>query len=209
LLLKVIVVAGAAHAGSTGACTPIGTCSLDIPPAGPRGRLAGEPIAVAFAGASDPTDWVGMYQNGHIPGVHDSHSWSYHGGSASGSGSVEVTPGTAGDYFVVLMCCDGYTELSTRIPVAVHAPCTLMDIGGQAFRSDHYWAMYNGTLSVAGAIAEYVQLLYINGMDTQAVAPGVSRQEISRLTGLHQVKKTKIHNLPPGPGRTVPRRPGD
>ena len=30
-----------------------------------------------------------------------------------------MTPGVAGDYFVVLLCCDGYTEMSARIPIAV------------------------------------------------------------------------------------------
>ena len=41
------------------------------------------------------------YKDGHIPGTESSHSWSYHG-SASGTGTVTVTPGVAGDYFIVL-----------------------------------------------------------------------------------------------------------
>lgn len=183
--LAVSIIAGPSHASASGACThPIADlCGLEIP-AGPY--LAGAPIEVTFSGATDPQDWVGMYKNGHIPGSESSHSWSYHG-SASGSGTVTVTPGVAGDYFIVLMCCDGYTEMSTRIALTVEAPCTLMEIGQQSFRPDHYWSLYNGTLAVAASIAEYLQLLYLNGMDTQAVAPGVGRQEIARLMQLHQL----------------------
>lgn len=182
--LAVSVVAGPSHASASGACThPIADlCGLEIP-AGPY--LAGAPVVVSFRGATDPQDWVGMYKNGHIPGTENSHSWSYHG-SASGSGTVTVTPGVAGEYFIVLMCCDGYTEMSSRIAITVEAPCTLLDVGQQSFHPEHYWSLYNGTLAVAASISEYLQLLYLNDMDTQAVAPGIGRQDIARLTQLHQ-----------------------
>jgi hypothetical protein len=41
-----------------------------------------------------------------------------------------------------------------------------MDIGQQRYRPDHYWSLYNGTLAAAAAVAEYLELLYLNGMDT-------------------------------------------
>jgi hypothetical protein len=77
--------------------------------------------------------------------------------------------------------------MSSRIAITVEAPCTLLDVGQQSFHPEHYWSLYNGTLAVAASIAEYLQLLYLNDMDTQVVAPGIGRQDIARLTQLHQL----------------------
>ena len=49
------------------------------------------------------------------------HDWAYHG-SISGSGSVTITPERPGLYYVMMLCCDGYTELSESVAVQVHAP---------------------------------------------------------------------------------------
>jgi hypothetical protein len=73
-------------------------------------------VSVIFTGATDDVDWVGLYLVGQTPGAVGSHDWSYHG-SASDSGAVSVTPREAGEYYVVMLCCDGYTEVSERVGI--------------------------------------------------------------------------------------------
>eukprot|EP01051_Picozoa_sp_SAG22_P011667 SAG22_NODE_1144_length_5376_cov_4.815994_3_plen_388_part_00 len=85
-------------------------------------------------------------------------------------------------------CCS--TELCARTerpPDSGSTDCSLLDIGQQSFNPGNYWSLYNGTLSVAASVAEYLQLLYLNNMETVAVAPGLSEAGIGRLTQLHQL----------------------
>merc|ERR1711865_231535 len=79
---------------------------------------AGTALTVDFTGATDAVDWIGLYLVGQTPGDVGSHAWSYHG-SATDSGSVSVTPREAGEYYVVLLCCDGYTEVSERVVITI------------------------------------------------------------------------------------------
>jgi plastocyanin len=81
--------------------------------------FAGTALTVDFTGATDALDWVGLYLAGQTPGDEGSHDWSYHGAVASDAGSVEVTPRDAGEYYVVMLCCDGYTEVSPRTTVTI------------------------------------------------------------------------------------------
>ena len=88
--------------------------------------VAGAAIQVTFTGASSATDWVGLYAAGHVPGSDSSTDWVYHhgttgGGALTDSGSVEITAPAAGDYFIVLLANDGYTEIATRIAITVTA----------------------------------------------------------------------------------------
>jgi hypothetical protein len=76
-------------------------------------------VTVDFTGATDDTDWIAMYNVGDTPGDESSHDYSYHGSADVGSGSVTVTPTAAGDYFIVMLCCDGYTEVSARATITV------------------------------------------------------------------------------------------
>jgi hypothetical protein len=106
---------GVIHTGATRSCRT-GDCGLSVTV--PQGGAfhTGRPITVSFTGATDEEDWIGIYHKGHTPGDDDSHDWSYHG-SAHGSGSVEMSGEEAGEYFIVLLCCDGYSELTERLPV--------------------------------------------------------------------------------------------
>jgi hypothetical protein len=79
---------------------------------------AGTALTVDFTGATDAVDWIGLYLVGQAPSDVDSHDWSYHG-SATDSGSVSVTPRAAGEYYVVMLCCDGYTEVSERVVITI------------------------------------------------------------------------------------------
>jgi hypothetical protein len=75
-------------------------------------------MAVDFTGATDAADWIGLYLVGQTPGDDGSHDWSYHG-SASDTGSLSVVPRAAGEYYVVMLCCDGYTEVSERVVITI------------------------------------------------------------------------------------------
>eukprot|EP01046_Picozoa_sp_COSAG06_P049638 COSAG06_NODE_7685_length_2413_cov_1.905359_2_plen_472_part_01 len=79
---------------------------------------AGAAMAVDFTGATDAADWIGLYLVGQTPGDDGSHDWSYHG-SASDTGSLSVVPRAAGEYYVVMLCCDGYTEVSERVVITI------------------------------------------------------------------------------------------
>jgi cytochrome c oxidase assembly protein Cox11 len=74
---------------------------------------------VQFTGATHAKDWIGIYKIGHVPGKQSSHSWSYHSSAVKGSGTVKVTPKEPGKYYLVMFCCDGYKELTGRIPLVV------------------------------------------------------------------------------------------
>eukprot|EP01047_Picozoa_sp_COSAG01_P049757 COSAG01_NODE_4962_length_4588_cov_6.072845_1_plen_177_part_10 len=74
---------------------------------------------VQFTGATHAKDWIGIYKIGHVPGKQSSHSWSYHSSAVKGLGTVKVTPKEPGKYYLVMFCCNGYKELTGRIPLVV------------------------------------------------------------------------------------------
>jgi hypothetical protein len=166
--------------------------------AGPH--VAGRPLTVTFTGATDGHDWVGIYKDGHTPGDQQPGEWHYHG-SVAGSGSVMVTPTSAGRYFIVLFCCNGFLEKTGRLEITVKAPCSLLDLNTPStaqFNPVHFWSLYNGTLALSASIAEYLQLLYLNGMDARAVAPGMSEAEIARFVEVSKRSpRSTDKNAPP------------
>ena len=86
---------------------------------GGQQHQAGDPIQVSFSGASDEKDWIAIYHEGHVPAADGSHKWSYHKGDSTGSGIVTLTPDTAGQFYVTMFCCNGYVELSPRVPLTI------------------------------------------------------------------------------------------
>ena len=187
---------------------PEGWVLLQDPPLTIR---AGDTLTVAFNGATDErtinpwhsglrtesANWVGMFPEGSTPdqdapfsegfgGLWDtSYEWNAHVAVSGGSGTVQVTPLKPGRYFLVLMCCTGYLEISDRIPVEVEPACGLMNTGPRVFDASNFWSVYNGTLDQASAISEYLQLMYMNGMDTSVVAPGITERDIGKFIRLH------------------------
>ena len=104
------------------------TCPLTVAPlatirvsTGPY--IVGEPIDVLFDGATSATDWVGFYSAGSD--LHSYTDWVYHHGSADNtgdlitSGIVQVTPPSAGDYFIAFLGGGGYDEIADRIEISV------------------------------------------------------------------------------------------
>eukprot|EP01047_Picozoa_sp_COSAG01_P069819 COSAG01_NODE_10428_length_2168_cov_2.003867_2_plen_330_part_01 len=81
----------------------------------------GMPVTLSFTGATDAKDWIGIYRKGTSPGVDKFDGWTYHK-SAHGSGQVTITPGGGGQYYAVMLCCDGYSEISQRVPFTVKGP---------------------------------------------------------------------------------------
>ena len=91
----------------------VGASTISLPGLLPEVELvAGDAITVSFTGATDENDWIGLYVAGESESSHS--DWSYHG-SVDGSGSIEVTPPAAGTYYVVMFCCNGYTEITPRM----------------------------------------------------------------------------------------------
>jgi hypothetical protein len=64
--------------------------------------------------------------------------------------------------------------------------CTLADIPTEWEGRAAYWEDFSGPLPVAAKLAEYVQLLYLNGMDWQRLVPGLSEREMANLMRLHE-----------------------
>ena len=96
-------------------------------------------------------------------------SWTYHK-STRGSGSVQLTPKGGGDYFAVMLCCDGYTEISDRIPIIVHPPSR--DSASVAVVSpDPHYAGNPITIRFSGATDAHDWI----GVYTQGSIPGSSK----------------------------------
>jgi len=147
-----------------------GPAPAPAPPAGPTLTIsdgpyvAGDVIAVAFTGASSATDWVGLYVAGHVPGSDSSTDWVYHHGTTGGgdltdSGSVDITPPAPGNYFIVLLGNDGYTEIATRIEILVTAspapPPTLAVSGGPYTAGVDITVTFTGASSTTDWIGFY------------------------------------------------------
>jgi hypothetical protein len=82
-------------------------------------------------------------------------------------------------------CTDAVCAGATTPPAAGN--CTLMDVGPAKYAQNNFWSLYNGTLDTASNLAEFVQLMYINNMDTDVVVPGLDAYQIGRLTRVHQL----------------------
>merc|ERR1711968_176800 len=76
--------------------------------------VALEPISVTFTGATDEYDWIGIWLADHHPTTHNQANWAYHD-SVHGNGSVDISVPAGGYYYVVMLCCDGTTEVSERV----------------------------------------------------------------------------------------------
>lgn len=91
--------------------------TITVPP-GPD--IAGNPIHVSFTGASDENDWIGIYKEGAVPAADGSHDWKYHnGGDTGGAGTVDLSVAAPGNYWITMLCCGGYVELSPRVLITV------------------------------------------------------------------------------------------
>lgn len=64
--------------------------------------------------------------------------------------------------------------------------CTLMSLPTKWEGQKFYWEDFTGPLSVAAKLTEYVQLLYLNGMNYTQVVPDMSEQQLSSLMRLHE-----------------------
>ena len=53
------------------------------------------------------------------------------------------------------------------------AGCSIMNLSA-AFGDNAFWSLYSGPLAVASDLAEYAQMMYLNGMDTGAATGGAA-----------------------------------
>ena len=94
---------------------------------------AGKKITVTYSGATDEKDWIALYEKGTVPSADSSHDWHYHD-NPTGSGTVDLTPGSPGDYYITMFCCNGYVELSPRLEISVVPRAKNMQINLQPWR---------------------------------------------------------------------------
>ncbi len=87
--------------------------------------IQGQPVRFSYSGGTgSPTDWIGIYKTGQVPGSTPSTVWQYIPASA---GQVEFEGNLAPGYYDAhLFCCDGYNIL---------ASFTNFLIAGEALRS--------------------------------------------------------------------------
>jgi len=64
--------------------------------------------------------------------------------------------------------------------------CTLMSLPTKWEGQKFYWEDFTGPVAVAAKLVEYVQLLYLNGMDYKRVVPSMSEEQIASLMRLHE-----------------------
>jgi endonuclease/exonuclease/phosphatase family metal-dependent hydrolase len=80
--------------------------------------LTGETITVNFAnGSTNPQAWVGIYQNGKVPGTSNyATAWKYTNGVATGSTTLTLPANSpSGTYFVAYFKDNGYVEIAPRV----------------------------------------------------------------------------------------------
>ncbi|GGH06756.1 endonuclease/exonuclease/phosphatase family protein [Pedobacter zeae] len=78
----------------------------------------GETITVNFAnGSTDSQAWVGIYQNGKVPGTSNyASAWKYTNGLATGSTTLTLPANSpAGSYFVAYFKDNAYVEIAPRV----------------------------------------------------------------------------------------------
>lgn len=64
--------------------------------------------------------------------------------------------------------------------------CTLMSLPTKFEGQKFYWEDFTGPLTVAAKLTEYLQLVYLNGMDYKQVVPDMSEEQLSSLMRLHE-----------------------
>jgi len=75
-----------------------------------------ELIKVNFSkGPGLPKDWIGLYQDGDVPGLHPEISQLYFSGTTSGQVTFDLPDLPAGRYWVAMFTNDTYTEASSRL----------------------------------------------------------------------------------------------
>lgn len=77
-----------------------------------------EAIEIVYEnGPGNPTDWIGIYKRGQIPGSVQSISWDYVSGAA-GTLTLSIPSGSAsGEYYAAFFENDSYNELCERISI--------------------------------------------------------------------------------------------
>ncbi|MGM9478189.1 endonuclease/exonuclease/phosphatase family protein [Pedobacter sp. GSP4] len=78
----------------------------------------GETVTVTFAnGSTDTKAWIGIYQNGKVPGSGSyATTWKYTNGAGSGSMALTLPANSAaGTYFVAYFKDNGYIEIAPRV----------------------------------------------------------------------------------------------
>lgn len=104
--------------------------------------VTGEAIKVAFTnGPANPTDWIGIYKEGEIPGKVDSTKYLYVGGGSSAgaglaNGEVTFAGGltTEGNYVAYLLEKDGYRVLAQDAFTVVAATAPLLRTDKQIYQ---------------------------------------------------------------------------
>lgn len=77
----------------------------------------GEPVPINWSGApAGPTDWIGVYRVGHVPGTQSSTQWQY---TTTASGTASIGGLGKGYYFASFLLNDAYFEASDRVYFSV------------------------------------------------------------------------------------------
>jgi len=63
--------------------------------------------------------------------------------------------------------------------------CTLMSLPTKWEGQQLYWEDFTGPLTVSAKLMEFIQLVYMNGMDHTKIAPTMSEEDIASLMRLH------------------------
>jgi len=63
--------------------------------------------------------------------------------------------------------------------------CTLMSLPTEWEGQQLYWEDFTGPLTVSAKLMEFIQLLYLNGMDYTKIVPNMSEVDIASLMRLH------------------------
>jgi hypothetical protein len=84
---------------------------------------AGRDVSVQFTGATQATDWIGVFRAGAPHDASNYYSFTYHG-SVTGDGSITINVNEAGQYDVMMFCCDGFTQVSLPVRIAIRGQTT-------------------------------------------------------------------------------------
>jgi len=64
--------------------------------------------------------------------------------------------------------------------------CNLMGLRTEWEGQKFYWEDFTGPMTVAAKLMEYVQLVYLNGMDWNKLVPSMTEKDLSKLMHLHE-----------------------
>lgn len=86
------------------------------------------------------------------------------------------------DYF---SCCQ--PELcKLKGDLSPSGACTLMNLRTDWEGQKFYWEDFTGPMTVAAKLMEYVQLVYLNGMDWKKLVPDMTETGLAKLMHLHE-----------------------